>query len=331
MRLRDAAKEARGSALWDAAKWLFAAGGSVLIVLVQAIQGWVTGHPNLASLGISAGVVIFLGAVALIVHRYPPGVMQPKRTTPASDMELRAIENARTTFRSLPFAQQIAFKRISRQPGILSWDAKKEIVDMGFADVDKILGQLEATNLIHRDHHGRITPDLPMLKHLEAVFLETDNAPIVSSHVPDSITHSDAASRNAPQVLVRYSRTGLVEKLTFENDAQDAALNIEIGPLAWNQTQPLALDHAISAVRKDHPEECKMQPVEVRDGNTGTLTTLFDFMRNRTPVDAVTSVTLCYEDSQKTRFSRQFILTTFPDGTISWRPEPVRTCPTALR
>jgi hypothetical protein len=70
--LRDLAKEARGSATWDAVKWLSAAAGSAMTVIVQAVYGYCVGYQNLAALLISGGIVVFLGLVAIVLHKVKP-------------------------------------------------------------------------------------------------------------------------------------------------------------------------------------------------------------------------------------------------------------------
>jgi len=129
--------------------------------------------------------------------------------------------------------------------------------------------------------------------------------------------------KDAPQILVRYSKLGMIETLTFENDVDNAALKLELGPLCWSQKQPIELDRAITSVRKGNPEECRIRPVDPGDHH---LTTLFEFMRQRTPADAVTSVTVFYEDRHQTKFAREFILTSYPagKGLVAWAPEPVK-------
>jgi hypothetical protein len=74
-------------ALWDAAKWLWGTGGAAMSLLVQYISGWARGHQDVAGLLVMAGVVVFFGVVALIVHRHPAGGMAPGQ--PAATVDPR--------------------------------------------------------------------------------------------------------------------------------------------------------------------------------------------------------------------------------------------------
>ncbi len=64
-------KEVRGNAIWDAIKWLWAAGGSGVTLAVQWIVGEVRGHQDLTATAIVGLAFIFFGTVALVIHKNP--------------------------------------------------------------------------------------------------------------------------------------------------------------------------------------------------------------------------------------------------------------------
>jgi hypothetical protein len=60
-------REALGSAIWDTAKWAFAALGSVVTAVTQALYGWWKGHPDSIALVIGfAEVAIFVLGLVIV-------------------------------------------------------------------------------------------------------------------------------------------------------------------------------------------------------------------------------------------------------------------------
>lgn len=76
----DIVKEVRGNALWDAVKWLWAAGGSGVTLAIHWIVGLVRGHQDLTATIIVGLSFIFFGAVAFVIHRHP-GPLQARAKT----------------------------------------------------------------------------------------------------------------------------------------------------------------------------------------------------------------------------------------------------------
>jgi hypothetical protein len=67
MGLRRFWKEIRANVFWDAIKWLWAAGGTVIAYLVQ----WLAGHTDLATTLITWSAVVFFVATAIYIYRHP--------------------------------------------------------------------------------------------------------------------------------------------------------------------------------------------------------------------------------------------------------------------
>jgi hypothetical protein len=123
-------KEARGSAIWDGIKWLWAMGGSAVTTAIQWIVGVATGHPNLTALFIMALVTAFFGVVAIVVHAKPQPKTAPSDAADASDEpvslvyqhemsreqleELREFNILSNEFHALSWAQQAALAQLWR-------------------------------------------------------------------------------------------------------------------------------------------------------------------------------------------------------------------------
>jgi len=336
-------REARGSAIWDATKWLWGAGGSVLTAATQAIYAWWKGHPDAVALLIGIGEIFLFVIVAVIVAviqtkrratettPHIPGTLAPQPTgggVASFDTKLGSntkLDMVVGRHSGAPEFRYTTEGKFTREIDLGFRPTKVHIVSPAAQDVgvDQLPVEIPVAGgritVNHFSEQGIVINEWGVAG-IQITGYVLESVPSVS---PVEATDQSQLLKTAPQILVRYSKLGMMETLTFENDVDNAALKPELGPLCWSQKQPIGLDHAIAAVRKGRPEECRIQPVDRGDHH---LTTLFDFMRQYTPADAVTSVTVLYEDREQTRFSREFILTSYPAGrgTITWAPESVK-------
>jgi len=130
---------------------------------------------------------------------------------------------------------------------------------------------------------------------------------------PDSLQH-------APQLLIHYEFKEGRELLTFSNDGGSAAHNVQISPLMWTEKRKVELLSAPPPLRVQQKHTTwiffEKAPQHVYE--------LYSFMRSDTPRDADTRVVATYTDGKGNRFEREFMLTTYPDKTITWVPGPVK-------
>lgn len=165
-------KEARGSAVWDGIKWLWGAGGAFVSTVVHAVVGFLTGHPDLASLLITGFTAVFLGIVALIMFRTrakPVAVeglvmveQQPGWQPRADSPEARDYNMLRNKFYDLKWTQQatldLLYRRLSG--GVPPDSLRQALLQRGFGPdlAESMLVSLTKTQFVEVSGDGTISP-----------------------------------------------------------------------------------------------------------------------------------------------------------------------------
>jgi hypothetical protein len=128
--------------------------------------------------------------------------------------------------------------------------------------------------------------------------------------------------QRAPAIEITYhDEDNGQETLMLKNDGPQTARNISIGPLRWSDERLIQLSHPPPPIPSKYTEPC---PVIFHDKDTGN-TSLFDFVRRRTPSNATVSVRVGYSDSRRLyNFRRDYTLSTYADGKFLWQPGPVK-------
>lgn len=162
--------------------------------------------------------------------------------------------------------------------------------------------------IVHRSPAHRIVPNPP-----------------AATVVPEPPAAVDLTA-GAPRLLIRYtSKEG--GKITFINDGPGSVVNLRLGPLAWQASRRLRIEGSVGVLLQRATCEKEIL-IETSPGNWSECC---DYLRGSTPSDAQHRVAVTYEDSQGTRFARDFLLTTEIDGTIEWKPGPVELRERCLR
>jgi hypothetical protein len=126
-----------------------------------------------------------------------------------------------------------------------------------------------------------------------------------------------------PEIIVEYRKTRAGwEKLLITNVGGRPAQDVEIGPLLSDgQIYPVTIMRVLPPILPGKPaEECEVVWEHAR---THGQMALPDIIRQGTPASSDT-VTVCYEDSDGRKFSRDFSLTRNYNDSVTWTPGPVR-------
>jgi hypothetical protein len=146
----------------------------------------------------------------------------------------------------------------------------------------------------------------------------------------------EAASRNlgalneAPSLLVTYAVSPHFEAiLRFMNDKSRAAVKVEVGSMISRDPNGATFRHDLITIPSIVPiviqgraEECQLISSDGR-ANNQVVCALADMLR-KGQMDTVDLVIVNYEDSDGTKFAREFTLTRHTDDSVSWIPGPVR-------
>lgn len=98
-------KEVRGNAIWDAIKWLWAAGGSGVTLVLQWIIGVVRGHQDLTATAIVVVAMVFFGIVALVIHNNPVPP-EDRRKLPIDDKRRKDTGDGQQTDAATPLKER---------------------------------------------------------------------------------------------------------------------------------------------------------------------------------------------------------------------------------
>jgi hypothetical protein len=185
-------KEARGSAVWDAIKWLWATGGSAVTLLVQWFSGWIRHHQDLTALSLTGSALAFFGIVALIIHQNPAPIKEPLSPTPTpealpkkqerSQLSLWQFTRLRSEFACLTWAQKVAMKVLCRRYSIHELGLCVELENMGFGSgqelMDRVIKPVCASKLVDYGSTGEIVPKQAALSDIEEIVNEW-NYPLI--------------------------------------------------------------------------------------------------------------------------------------------------------
>jgi hypothetical protein len=141
------------------------------------------------------------------------------------------------------------------------------------------------------------------------------------THPGPAAPATSPSTHDAPKILIEYRRSGEREDLGFFNDGPHSAMTFTLEPLVWQEKRYITLAHSIPPLAAKQRHVCQM----FFEGSPSHGYPLVDYLRERTPKDARTTVNLIYTDHQNKRmFSREFSLETFGDGTLAWQPGEVK-------
>jgi len=124
---------------------------------------------------------------------------------------------------------------------------------------------------------------------------------------------------SAPRLLIRYTSKEH-GKVTFVNDGPGSIVNLELGPLKWEESRRMGILGSIGVLLP----RTTCEKVMLFEASPNHGYELYHYMRESVPCDADTKVTVTYEDSKGTQFAQDFLLTTQIDGTIDWKPDVLR-------
>jgi len=203
MRIHDWIKEARGAAVWDAVKWLWAAGGSAMTLFIQWASGWIRHHQDLTGLFITGVSLAFFVIVAFIIHKNPNSTSTVAAKLPSksdgrslegrtdlierklqlqdmrdkrSPLEAVTFSALKSDFQVVPFAQKIAMKLICESVRIHEMYLRTKLSEMGFGtptEVNETIIKpiLNCRTLIEIDPSGMMAPNQAHLKDIDEIIL----------------------------------------------------------------------------------------------------------------------------------------------------------------
>jgi hypothetical protein len=156
-------RQVRGNAIWDAIKWLWAAGGAFLSVATQATVGYFSGHQNMAALLITAYTFAALLVAAIIISKKKPRSLAVEPQGPSQpihqDEESRVIDalvvNAKS--RNIPSPAREALKIVYSLPGITYHDLREKLLVFQDAE-EKAIKPLMRDGLIEANGDGTLYP-----------------------------------------------------------------------------------------------------------------------------------------------------------------------------
>lgn len=147
---------------------------------------------------------------------------------------------------------------------------------------------------------------------LVAVMMKT---PRMSAAVDDP-----ASPTTSPRLIVKCPDND--RNLIITNDGQDAAVNIELGPLVHEE------EHDITVLRTPFgsipAKATEQRRITVAQRQPNSIGPLWDAMRfGCTLPQPVDSVTVKFDDTNGNKFAQKFELISEVDGSVTWKPGPV--------
>lgn len=129
---------------------------------------------------------------------------------------------------------------------------------------------------------------------------------------------SPALPEDAPRLLVNYTSEQM-GRITLINDGPGSITSATLGPLKWSEERQMSIIGSVGML----PPHGQSTHMLLFQESPNCATELHGFMRHSTPHDAITTVSVLYEDGRGRKFSRDFRLTSELDGKVTWRPGPV--------
>ncbi|MGB7468276.1 MAG: hypothetical protein WBW58_02825 [Candidatus Acidiferrum sp.] len=126
--------------------------------------------------------------------------------------------------------------------------------------------------------------------------------------------------QKAPRIKVHFSEENRRDTLLFENDGEQTARDLVVGPLRWVEERSIRLAHEIPVLQSHHRESCGMTLFE----SSHSQFPLAVYMREHAPADAKTVVTVGWHNEDGDCFTCDFSLKSFGDGKVNWNPGDVK-------
>jgi hypothetical protein len=139
----DWIRTAQGSAIWDAAKWLWASGGSLVTLIAQWVLGVARGHPDITALVIAGGSALLFVLAALVIRKNPAVVPEAHKSVivaeralavaPKGRAALQRFRHVQDVFLPLKFSEKVALKKVYDNQGTWTFDTLVALMEqMGF-------------------------------------------------------------------------------------------------------------------------------------------------------------------------------------------------------
>lgn len=243
-RILDWIRAARGSAIWDAAKWLWAGGVAVVTVIMHWILGLVRGHPDITAMFIAGGAVVFFALIAFVIHRYPVAASQGHKPatvggTLSTALPDDAIESRLNGFEAIAKTHSIQIETLASQRTEAQKDFDRRMTNVEGSLVG-ITTKLDEHRLwisdVERTVHSLTTSCAELASfqataHTRLNYLEIE-LPKLSAHISEVM---DSVNKvRAPRVVpVRYAK---MEPATAQrqygillaNDGGDSAHDVKV-------------------------------------------------------------------------------------------------------
>ena len=135
---------------------------------------------------------------------------------------------------------------------------------------------------------------------------------------------------DAPSLIVEYGHiAGIQPMLTLINDSAKAAVSAKFDPLFVISKEPnggvfrhelMTIPSVVSLIEGRAREQCELI---MKDFKQNSICPLEDILSRETS-ETVDTVTLNYDDSVGREFVRDFTLRRHIDGSVGWKPGPIR-------